>query len=43
MHMHRVRNGQFRNNNWLLSHDNASTHCTLNVKQFLASKLLSVI
>lgn len=43
VHMHRVRNRQFRNNSWLLLHDNVPTHCMVNVKQFLASKLISVI
>jgi hypothetical protein len=28
---------------WLLLHDNAPAHCTLNVKQFLASKSICVI
>jgi hypothetical protein len=40
--MHRVNNGQFHSNSWLLLHDTAPTHCTLNVKQFLASKSICV-
>jgi hypothetical protein len=41
--MRHVSNGQFHSNSWLLMHDNAPTHCTLNVKQFLASKSICVI
>jgi hypothetical protein len=41
--MRRVRNEQFRNNRWLLLHDNAPAHCALNLKQFLASKSVFVI
>ena len=37
-----VSNGQFHSDSWLLSHD-VPTHCTLNVKQFLASKSRCVI
>ena len=41
--MRRVNNGQFHSNSWMLLHDNAPTHCALNVKQFLASKSIRVI
>jgi len=39
---HHVSNGQLNSNSWLLLHDNAPTHCTLNVKQFLASESICV-
>jgi hypothetical protein len=41
--MHHARNVQFQNNSWLLLHDNVPAHCTLKVKQFLASTSISVI
>jgi hypothetical protein len=41
--MRRVRNEQFRNNSWLLLHDNTPSHCALHVKQFLGSKWICAI
>lgn len=38
-----IRNEQFRNNSWVLLHDNAPTHYMLKVKQFLAAKLICMI
>lgn len=40
--MRHVSNEQFHSNSWLPLHDNAPIHCTLNVKQFLASKTICV-
>jgi len=41
--MRRVLKLALPKHRWLLLHDNAPAHCTLNVKQFLASKSICVI
>jgi hypothetical protein len=38
-----IRNEQFRNNNWLLLHENLPAYYTLKMKQFLGAKLNCVI
>jgi hypothetical protein len=43
MRLCHVRIEQFQNNSWLLLDDNMPNHCVLNIKEFLASKLICVI
>jgi hypothetical protein len=39
----RKRPDKWKNNNWFLHHDNAPTHTSLVVRQFLTSKNITVI
>jgi len=39
----RKRPKRFANNSWILHHDNAPAHTSLSVREFLATKLTTVL